>query len=107
MELKFIDEIKLATANYRTLRLSKTIKDDEGTTSLLSQGIGHFHDRNFMDSAKLLLLAWRQFPEYLLECQHARFPASNKSYYRSAIFWDISILRIYQEIYIYSLHDAR
>jgi len=78
MELKFIDEIKLATElpDYRTLRLSKTIKDDEGTTSLLSQGIGHFQDRNFMDSAELLLLAWRQFSEYLLEYQYAQFPAS-------------------------------
>jgi hypothetical protein len=108
MELKFVDEIKLATElpDYRTLQLSKTIKDDEGTTLLLSQGIGHFHDRNFMDSAKWFLLAWRQFSEYLLECQYARFPASNKSYYRSAIFWDINTLRIYQKICIYSLHDA-
>ena len=102
-----MDEIELATElpNYRILQLSKIIKGGEGTTLLLSQGIGNFHGRNFMDSAKWFLLAWRQFSEYLLECQYVQFPSSSKPY-RNAISWDICTLRTYQEICIYSLHDA-
>jgi hypothetical protein len=53
MELKFIDEIKLATEllDYRTMQLTKTIEDNKGTALLLSQGMRTFHDDKFTDSA--------------------------------------------------------
>jgi hypothetical protein len=109
MELKFVDEIKLATESldYRKLQLSKIIEDNEGTTLLLSQGIGAFHDRKFMDSAEWFLRSWRQFSDSLIGYQYVRFPTTTeKSYYRSAIAWDIVTLRTYQDVCIYALHDA-